>query len=152
MAERQLIPLTDIYIDEMVAIEEASFPTPWSKQAYLQELNSNPIAFYIACVEDSHLLGYAGIWLIADEGHISNVAVHPDCRGQGIGKAMLQALIFYCRQKHCTGMTLEVRESNMPAIHLYEKMGFQAAGKRPHYYSDNNEDAIIYWLFLEGRK
>ena len=74
MAERQLIPLTDIYIDEMVAIEEASFPTPWSKQAYLQELNSNPIAFYIACVEDSHLLGYAGIWLIADEGHISNVA------------------------------------------------------------------------------
>ena len=100
MAERQLIPLTDIYIDEMVAIEEASFPTPWSKQAYLQELNSNPIAFYIACVEDSHLLGYAGIWLIADEGHISNVAVRPDCRGQGIGKAMLQALIFYCRQKN----------------------------------------------------
>lgn len=152
VGERQLIPLTDTYIDEMIAIEEASFSTPWSKQAYLQELHSNPIAFYIACVENGHLLGYAGIWLIADEGHISNIAVHPDYRGQGIGKAMLQALILYCQQKHCSGMTLEVRESNRTAIHLYEKMGFRAAGKRPHYYSDNNEDAIIYWLFLEEKK
>ncbi len=65
------------------------------------------------------------------KGHVRNIAVHPDYRGQGIGKAMLQALILYCQQKQCSGMTLEVRESNGTAIHLYEKMGFQCCGQAP---------------------
>jgi len=151
MSQIELITLTDAYIDEMMAIEEASFSTPWSRQSYLNEFHKNPLSYYVGCLGDGALWGYAGVWLIVDEGHISNVAVHPAKRGKGIGEAMLRFLTAGCLKRGCIAMTLEVRASNLPAIHLYEKLGFQPTGRRPHYYSDNGEDALIYWLSLEGK-
>lgn len=148
MSEFELVTLTDAYIDDMMAIETTSFSAPWSRQSYVNEFTKNPLAYYIGCVSGGSLWGYAGVWLILDEGHISNVAVHPKKRGQGIGEAMLRLLMANCMKRGCMTMTLEVRTSNLAAIHLYEKLGFRPTGRRPHYYSDNGEDALIYWVSM----
>lgn len=138
----------DAYIDDMIAIENASFSQPWSRKAYLEEAKSNKLAHYVGYVKNNRLLGYGGFWLILDEGHISNIAVHPDYRGKGIGRQLVQALSLLCIAEGGKRMTLEVRVSNAAAVHLYEQMGFKSAGIRKAFYTDNNEDAYIMWLDL----
>ena len=136
----------DAYIDDMIAIEQACFAQPWSRKAYLGEAKKNHLANYVGYAEAGRLWGYGGFWLILEEGHISNIAVHPAYRGRGIGKQVVQALILLCAAKGGKRMTLEVRTSNTAAIHLYEQLGFQNAGIRKAFYTDNNEDAYIMWL------
>lgn len=130
----------------ILEIEQLSFASPWSKEAYLRELTENQLAYYYGCFMDERLLAFAGFWLIVDEGHIANVAVHPDARGQGMGELLVRSIITACQAMGGKSMTLEVRESNMAARNLYRKLGFHKAGRRVQYYTDNQEDALIMWL------
>ncbi|MCL6444495.1 MAG: ribosomal protein S18-alanine N-acetyltransferase, partial [Alicyclobacillus sp.] len=92
--------------------------------------------------------GYAGVWLIVDEGHVTNIAVDPDFRGRHLGETLLKALMATCRSQGMRRMTLEVRVTNGVAQRLYEKLGFKGVGIRKGYYTDNHEDALIMWADL----
>lgn len=133
----------------VLVVERLSFPTPWSRQAFLSELFENDRAYYIVAKDKDRVIGYAGIWLIAGEGHVTNVAVHPDYRQQGIGRRLLVTLEELIRNRGGDRLTLEVRVSNTWAQHLYQSLGYVAAGLRKGYYRDNNEDAVIMWKELE---
>ena len=132
-------------IANVVEVEIKSFEIPWSKESFENELKNNLALYLVAKVEEK-AVGYVGVWKIFDEGHITNVAVHPDFRGQGLAKALISELLSLCRKDGINSFTLEVRESNIIAQNLYKSFGFLEAGKRKAYYSDNNEDAIIMWL------
>lgn len=132
----------------VLIVERLSFPTPWSRQAFLSELFENDRAYYIVAKQGERIVGYGGIWFIAGEGHITNIAVHPECRKQGIGRRLLHTLEEMIRLRGGDRLTLEVRVSNVWAQHLYETFGFRKAGMRKGYYRDNNEDAVVMWKQL----
>ncbi|MBI2914651.1 MAG: ribosomal protein S18-alanine N-acetyltransferase [Firmicutes bacterium] len=136
-------------LGEILKIERLSFPTPWSKNAFLSELLENDRAYYLVARLLDKPVGYIGVWIIADEGHITNVAVHPMCRGRGIGRKLLVSVSELARRKGAARLTLEVRVSNVRAQGLYKSLGFKGAGVRRGYYRDNNEDAIIMWKDIE---
>lgn len=133
------------HLDQVEAIEKEAFPTPWSRSAFAGELLQNDFAYYIVALHEDVVVGYGGMWLILDEAHITNVAVRADCRGQRIGQALMLEIIRQAVIRGVKSMTLEVRPSNDAARHLYQGLGFVDRGVRKHYYSDNNEDAIIMW-------
>ena len=132
-------------IDEIIEIEKECFPRPWSRDAFLTEIRENNLAVYLVAELDGRVVGYGGMWLVLNEGHITNIAVKKDYRGFGVGDNILQSLIYYCASKNVHNMTLEVRKSNIIAQNLYKKYKFVEFGLRPRYYSDNNEDALIMW-------
>jgi ribosomal-protein-alanine N-acetyltransferase len=129
-------------LDQILEIEELCFPLPWSRESFLTELK-NPLAQYIVAQEGFVLLGYAGVWLIFDEGHITNVAVHPRARGRRIGELLLANIMALASANGAVVVTLEVRPSNDAALSLYRRMGFEEKGHRRGYYLDNGEDALI---------
>ena len=126
-------------------IENLSFPVPWSRKSITDEITKNSFARYICARIGGQVVGYAGMWLICREGHITNIAVHPEFRENGIGSRLLKKLIEISREKGIKKITLEVRKSNTAAKNLYYKYGFKEEGIRKSYYSDNGEDAIIMW-------
>lgn len=132
-------------IDEIYEVETASFSEPWSRQALLGELTDNTCAKYIVGELAGKIIGYAGMWIIFNEAHVTNIAIHPDYRGQKYGERMVRCLMRFARDDGAVKMTLEVRASNISAQSLYRKLGFEARGRRKGYYSDNHEDAIIMW-------
>lgn len=132
-------------IDGVLDISSLSFSLPWSKESYIQELN-NPIAHYFVAKCDDRVVGFVGTWIILDESHITNIAVHPNYRNQGIASKLLDELLTYCKSKGCIAYTLEVRAGNENAQKLYLKHGFKKDGVRKGYYEDNKEDAILMWL------
>ena len=134
-------------VDEVLHISNLSLKESWSRESLLKEV-TNPLAKYFLVKDDENILGFAGVWIIFDEGHITNVAIHPEYRGKGLGEYLMNSLIEGCKSQKCNSITLEVRESNLPALKLYEKLGFKVAGKRKKYYSDNGEDALIMWLYF----
>ncbi|MGI6257889.1 MAG: ribosomal protein S18-alanine N-acetyltransferase [Anaerovoracaceae bacterium] len=126
-------------------VEKQCFDDPWSRDAFRKELTENDIAFYLVAEIGGDIVGYAGLWVVGDEGHITNVAVHPDYRGKSVGSALVHTLLDYTIEVGLRRHTLEVRPSNEGALALYKKFGFVEAGRRPGYYSDTGEDAIIMW-------
>lgn len=100
---------------------------------------------YIVAECGGLVVGYAGVWRVEDEGHITNVAVLPEYRGKRIASSLLEEMFDICGKNGIVDYTLEVRVSNFPAISLYEKHGFESEGIRPGYYQDNHEDAMIMW-------
>jgi ribosomal-protein-alanine N-acetyltransferase len=131
----------------VLEIDRQSFPTPWPERSYRFELTQNPAAeLFVAEMHDADVVGFLGYWLIADEVHISTFAVEPDHREQGIGERLLVRALIKARGKGADVATLEVRESNRAAIELYQKLGFESAGRRNGYYRDNGEDAILMSL------
>lgn len=133
-------------LEGVYEVSSLSLKETWSLNSIEKELN-NKLATYIVCLEDSKVLGFAGSWLIASEGQITNIAVHPNSRGKGIGKYLMEKLIFVLKNKGCTDITLEVRKSNIIAQNLYKSLGFKEEGIRKNFYEDNKEDAIIMWLY-----
>jgi ribosomal-protein-alanine N-acetyltransferase len=125
------------------AIERRSFSVPWPDDAYRNELATNRLASYVVARADDAVVGFAGLWVMVDEAHVTTFAVDPRWRRRGIGERMLLALLDISVARHAREATLEVRLSNMPARRLYEKYGFRPVGIRPRYYSDNGEDALI---------
>ncbi|HUG29370.1 MAG TPA: ribosomal protein S18-alanine N-acetyltransferase [Candidatus Limnocylindria bacterium] len=125
------------------AIERASFTVPWPDDAYRNELATNRLASYVIARADEAIVGFAGLWVMVDEAHVTTFAVDPRWRRRGVGERLLLALIDIAVARQAREATLEVRLSNMPARRLYEKYGFRPVGIRPRYYSDNGEDALI---------
>ena len=135
-------------VHEIALLDKLCFSVPWSEKAFENEFKENRLAFYILAEEKEtgKIVGYAGLWMIQDEGHITNVAVHPDFRRKHIGSAVVEVLMKESRQLASTKtFTLEVRKSNTSAIDLYKKFGFFEVGIRKGYYEENNEDAVIMW-------
>ncbi|SHK23123.1 ribosomal-protein-alanine N-acetyltransferase [Anaerobranca californiensis DSM 14826] len=140
-----VVPMEERHIPGILEIEKLSFHTPWSKEAFYQELK-NHFAFYLVALDKDKVVGYIGSWIILDECHITNVAVHPQYRRLGIAKNLIKILKDTVKIKGVTGITLEVRVSNHSAQNLYKSLGFLEYGIRKGYYTDNNEDAVIMWL------
>ena len=135
-------------IDRVFEIEALSFTTPWTKEAFYKEVVENTLAEYLVLTLFDEVIGYGGMWLIMDEIHITNIAVAPEHRGKGYSSVLVAALVQFGKEKRFNHMTLEVRVSNHVAISLYEKFGFVGVGKRPKYYIDTNEDALVMWKEL----
>lgn len=131
-------------VDEICEVENLSFTTPWSKDSFLAELH-NEMARYVVAKVEGRVIGYGGMWLVMDEAHITNIAVHPDYRTMKIGEKLLEALTEEAKNNHIEKMTLEVRPSNEAARGLYKKHGFNDYGIRKGYYTDTKEDGIIMW-------
>lgn len=130
-------------VDEVTAIEAATFARPWSRDSFLREMEKNPAARYLVAEKDGRIIGYAGAWVILDECHITNIAVAEGERGRGTGRKLTEALMRYVSNLGAVYATLEVRVSNVRAQHLYASLGFVSVGKRKRYYEDNGEDAFL---------
>ena len=130
--------------DAVEIVEKACFAIPWSRESFWKEA-ANENTVYLLAMDGERVIGYAGCWISFEECQITNVAILPEYRGQGIGTKLFGAIIEAVKAKGVTAMTLEVRPSNAPARALYARYGFKDAGRRPHYYQDDGEDAIIMW-------
>lgn len=135
-------------IDQVLEIEHRSFTTPWSREAFYNELNMNKFAVYIVLEVDKKVVGYCGVWVVIDEAHITNIAILPEYRGRKFGEALMQNLFDVAKTMGAKSMTLEVRVTNYVAQGLYRKFGFQKGGLRKNYYTDNQEDALVMWVRL----
>ncbi|WP_170006311.1 ribosomal protein S18-alanine N-acetyltransferase [Bacillus fonticola] len=135
-------------VDEVLAVEQASFSTPWKREAFVQEIQHNMYAEYLLLCDRDKVIGYCGMWLVVDEAHITNIAVLPSYRGRGMGRILLQTVLAHCVNKQIALVTLEVRVSNEVAQSLYRSFGFEQGGIRKNYYTDNQEDARVMWVRL----
>ncbi len=130
-------------LPQVVSIERDSFPFPWSADYFRHEITRNKISRYLVACEGNVVLGYIGVWLVVGEIHITTIAVDKDHRRKGIGESLLISVIELAFQHRARFLTLEVREANVPAWALYAKYGFSEMGKRPRYYRDTDENAVI---------
>lgn len=134
----------------VLQIDRLSFPLPWPERSYRFELTKNPASnLMVAELDDDNprtVIGFIGCWMIADEVHISTVAVNPDHRRQGVGERLLLEMLDWAMSKGVKTATLEVRVSNQAAINLYRKYGFDIEDRKAGYYHDNNEDALLMVL------
>jgi ribosomal-protein-alanine N-acetyltransferase len=136
-------------------LDRRSFSLPWSARAFAHEVTDNDHArCWVAEVKEGDrspvLAGIAVVWLIVDEAHIATIAVEPQMRGQGIGRAMMETLLADARSQGMLSVTLEVRRSNLAARSLYQRFGFEEVGVRIRYYKDNFEDALILTVYFES--
>jgi ribosomal-protein-alanine N-acetyltransferase len=122
-------------------LERECFSSPWSENAVLESYAADT-SFFVFCDADK-IIGYAGLQIVLDEGYVTNIAVTKEARGRGIGKALIETLVNFSKEKSLAFISLEVRESNIPAISLYKKFGFEDKGKRKAFYQSPTEDAII---------
>ena len=130
-------------LDSVLSIERASFPTPWSRAAFVYELKQNRAARCWVARIAGELVGYLCLWEVGSELHITNLAVRPAWRRQGVARTLLGEILADARQRRLTLAFLEVRPTNWEAQALYERFGFQVIGQRKGYYADTGEDALI---------
>ncbi|WP_078551292.1 ribosomal protein S18-alanine N-acetyltransferase [Bacillus alkalicellulosilyticus] len=136
-------------IDSVLNVEHNVFTVPWSKTAFMNELTSNQFAHYVVMEVSGEIIGYCGVWLVLDEAHITNIAIHSSQQGKKYGQALLEYIMQLAKMYGSKKMTLEVRVSNEIAQSLYKKLGFQVGGIRKNYYTDNLEDALVMWVILD---
>ena len=130
-------------LDEVVGIENVSFPTPWKREHFLHEMKRNPHAWCVVLESRDSVVAYAATWILVDEVHVNEIAVRPDLRGRGIGRRFLARILEEARKKGCKRACLEVRPSNRSARKMYENLGFRETDMRRGYYSDTGEDALV---------
>jgi len=139
------------------AIELLSFSNPWSDNTFRGEIQNTSVSFPMVVVRrpgnpvvaDEEVVAYVIYWQIRDDVQVNNIAVHPDCRGLGLGESMTRYAIARARESGAVFMTLEVRQSNTPAVTLYRKLGFETMGVRKNYYTKPDEDAYVMALALD---
>jgi ribosomal-protein-alanine N-acetyltransferase len=124
-------------------IERLSFRTPWPAYAFEQELRGNRLARYVVARAGERVVGFAGVWLMVDDAHVTTFGVHPEWRRQGIGRQLLVNVAELSSAIGARRMTLEVRSGNEAAQALYHAFGFEVVGRRPRYYTDDGEDALV---------
>ena len=137
------------HIDEVSQIERKTFPMFWTKQDFENEVTNNKMAIYFVALKDGKVIGYAGMWHVVTEGHITNIAVDENYRRMGIGRMLVERLIQEAEELEMIGITLEVKISNLTAQGLYTKLGFKPEGFRKKYYSDTGEDAVVMWKHFD---
>ncbi len=144
MKQVKIVPMAAEHLDRLEQLERMCFSRPWSKKMLAEELDNQCAAFLVAVEpETEKAVGYAGLLVVADEGYITNVAVDPSCRRQGVAAQLLQVFDNFAKGNHLAFLTLEVRPSNAAAIALYEGFGFRKVGRRRNYYDLPKEDALI---------
>ncbi len=131
-------------VNSVYEIEVLSFRTPWSFRSLMGELK-NRVAYYTVLEQDGEIIGYCGMWVLFEEAHITNIAIHPSFRGHGYGKQLLHASMRVAASFGAEMMTLEVREHNTVAQRMYDEMDFLQQGRRKRYYTDTGEDALLLW-------
>jgi len=144
--EVKIEQMTAKNLEQILKIEKESFNSPWSRHSFLRDINDNSYAIYLTAKIKEKVVGYIGTWLLIDELHITNLAVDPEYRQQGIATRLLKKVIRMIKEDNSVALsliTLEVRESNRAAIKLYQKLGFSRIRVRPNYYRDNQENAIV---------
>ena len=146
----QVAPMAVSDLEAVSRIEQLCFHIPWSRDALRMEVEQNRCARYFVAKEDNMVIGYGGMWLVLDEAHITNIAIHPDYRRKGAGRLIMETMMKEAVKSGAERMTLEVRVSNKPAISLYTSLGFEEGGIRKGYYANNREDALIMWNFHIG--
>ena len=134
--------MTADHVSQVAQLEKLCFRDPWSENSVASELN-NPLSLWLVAVEGEKVAGYVGSQSVMGESDMMNVAVHPDFRRQGIGERLILDLIDQLNQRGNHSLTLEVRTSNVSAIALYRKLGFEQVGLRKNYYRNPKEDALI---------
>ena len=138
----EIAQMADAHISQISGIEKLCFSDPWSENSIASELG-NRLSLWLVALDGDTVAGYIGSQSVLDEADMMNVAVHPDYRRRGIGEMLVLALGDALKAKGIRGLMLEVRESNAPAIALYEKLGFVQAGLRKNYYRNPKENALI---------
>ena len=139
----RIVSMNADHLDEVAELERICFSTPWSRNMLAEELDNALSAFLVALDDDGRVVGYAGLQVVLDEGYITNVAVRPECRRNGIAAKLLQVFLDFAQANRLSFLTLEVRASNYGAIALYGERGFRSVGRRKNYYEHPKEDAII---------
>jgi len=144
--EIQFFPMTPAHLDGVMEVEQRSYLTPWSRDAFLSEILQSYTIYLVAC-QGEQVAAIGGMHVVWEDAHVTNIAVHPAFRGRGLGEQMMRELIDRAARRGARRMTLEVRASNTPAQGLYKKLGFVTApgAIRKGYYTDTNEDAIVMW-------
>ncbi|MDL2224696.1 ribosomal protein S18-alanine N-acetyltransferase [Eubacteriales bacterium OttesenSCG-928-M02] len=143
--------LTEADMEATYALEQKCFSTPWSWEGLYKDVVENRLATYVGAFVNGRQVGFGGMWQILDEGFITNICVEEEQRGKGYGRFLMASLLDLALAKGVKDMTLEVRVGNVPAIHLYQSLGFTAVGVRKGYYKNPKEDAYIMWLSLDGK-
>ena len=138
----KIIEMNADHVASVAQLEKLCFSDPWSEKSIASEL-TNKLALWLVAEEDGEVAGYIGSQTVPDESDMMNVAVHPACRRRGIAEALVNALCKALKERGSVSLTLEVRASNDPAKALYDKLGFEPVGRRPNYYRNPKEDALI---------
>lgn len=137
-----IVKMDTSHVSQVAELEKLCFSDPWSEKSIGSELE-NKLAHWLVSVKDGCVTGYVGSQTVMGETDMMNIAVHPDHRRQGIAEELVSALVSDLKQQGSHCLTLEVRASNLPAQKLYEKLGFSLVGRRPRYYHNPREDALI---------
>ncbi len=138
----QIVRMQTQHTPQVAQLERECFSSPWSESSIAGELE-NPLSLWLVCVDGDHVLGYVGSQTVLGETDMMNVAVASDARRQGIAQKLIEALAEQLKAQESRCLTLEVRASNAPALGLYRKLGFAQVGRRPGYYRNPKEDALI---------
>lgn len=138
----EYVSMNHSHVEAIAELEKVCFSDPWSVNSVESELN-NALSLWLVAMDGDKLVGYIGSQTVLGEGDMMNLAVSPECRRMGIGEGLVNALVAALSAKGAKRLALEVRASNAPAIALYEKLGFQIVGRRPNYYRNPKEDALI---------
>lgn len=147
MSAVTVVPMTAAHVDAVAALEAGCFSRPWSADA-LREALAQPTAHFLVAMADTQVVGYLGLYAVADEGTIANVAVAPAARRQGVASALLRQASSFGAAVGLSRLMLEVRVSNAAAVALYERLGFVRDGVRPRFYDRPTEDAALYSLYI----
>lgn len=132
------------HVEGIFEVSKLSLAETWNMESIEKEL-SNKLAKYFVALDGDKVIGFIGMWIVLDEGDITNIAVHPDYRKQGIGDLLMNSLVSLCKESKINSLTLEVREGNIPAQNLYKKHEFKEEGLRKNFYDNPKENAIIMW-------
>ena len=138
----KIVKMNDSHVSQVAQLEKLCFADPWSEKSIASEL-TNPLSDWLVAVEVDTVAGYIGSQSVMGESDMMNVAVAPEYRRRGVGEALVSALAEVLKEQGNESLALEVRASNIPAIALYEKLGFAQVGRRPGYYRNPREDALI---------
>ena len=138
----RFLEMKSVHVPQVAALEKLCFADPWSENSVASELN-NDLALWLVAMNDDTVVGYIGSQTVAGETDVMNIAVHPDWRRRGIAQSLIECLVVELKNRGSEALMLEVRASNAPAIALYEKLGFRQVGRRPNYYRNPKEDALI---------
>jgi len=133
-------------LEQVIAIDQASFSLPWPERSFRFEITDNPASRCWVAEQDGRVVGVLVLWFIVDEAHIATIATHPGFRRQGIAKQLMDHALISAVDEGAISAFLEVRASNLVAQAMYRQYGFVETGRRPRYYKDNNEDAILMYL------
>lgn len=136
-------------IDDIMEIEEMSFPTPWTRRLFEETLGS-PISSSFVLEKGGRVLGYIILYWVLDEAHILNIAIHPRFRRKGYAARLIRYVLGHCEAQGVRNFFLEVREGNVAALGLYQQIGFEQIGRRKNYYAETNEDALVMHLSLHS--